>query len=256
MFASFGGIVSKEIGSNLRELAASRIYFGHHSVGDNMLSGLELIAAEEGVSGIHVVDLDSTSDPELPGAFFAHSRVGRNMDPKSKVDDFARRLRGGLPAKPDLAFMKFCYVDLDPNSDVPEIFDYYRSTLDRLGAEFPDVRLPHATIPLMTRQLGLKNRIKLLLGRDLWRDEANIKRWEFNDLLRRTHDESRIIDVARAESTNADGTRERFAKAGKEYYSLSPAYTDDGGHLNETGQRRVAAEMLRVLAGALQEQSE
>jgi len=252
MIASLGGIVSEDIGSKLRTLAASRIYFGHHSVGDSMLSGLELIAVENGVSSIHIVDLDSASDPELPGAFFAHSRVGRNMDPKSKVDDFARRLRGGLPAKPDLAFMKLCYVDLDPNSDVPGIFDYYRSTLDQLGADSPAVSLVHATVPLMTRQLGLKNRIKLLLGRDLWRDEANIKRWRFNDLLRRTYDEGRIIDIARAESTHADGTRERFAKDGKEYCSLSPAYTDDGGHLNETGQRRVATEMLRVLAGNLQ----
>jgi hypothetical protein len=245
-------VVSEDIGADLRELARSRIYFGRHSVGRNMLSGLELLAAEHGIDGIHVVDLDAES--AVGDTFLVHSRIGENMSPRTKVDGFARRLRGGLPAKPDVAFMKFCYVDFDPNSDVPALFDYYRSTLDRLGEELPDMRLLHATVPLMARERDVKSRIKLLLGRPLWGDEANGKRQEFNELLAQTYDADLIVDIARAESTHPDGTREQFEKNGRVYYSLNPAYTTDGGHLNEAGQRRVAAEMVRVLARNLRQE--
>jgi hypothetical protein len=239
-------IVSEDIGSDLRELAQSRIYFGRHSVGRNILSGLELLAEEYGIKEIHIVELDV--EHQLPATFFAHSRVGENLQPKSKVDDFVRRIRAGLPVRPDVAFMKFCYVDFDPQTNVRELFDYYGSALDQLSQEFPDVDFLHATVPLMTRKLGPKERLKLLLGRTLWGDEANAKRGEFNDLLRRSYDPSRIIDIARVESTNPDETQEQFTMGSEQHDALSPAYTNDGGHLNEAGQRKVAAEMIRVLA--------
>jgi len=238
--------VNEEIGSDLRELAQSRIYFGRHSVGRNILSGLGQLAAEHGVDGIHIVDLDS--EEHLPDAFLAHSRVGENLDPKSKIDDFAARMRGGLPVKPDVAMMKFCYVDFNPDTNVRELFDYYRSTLDQLSTEFPDVRFLHATVPLMTREIGLKERIKLLLGQTLWGDDSNIKREEFSGLLRQTYDQNRVVEIARVESTNPDGTQEQFTIDGEPHPSLSPAYTTDGGHLNVAGQRQVAAHMVRVLA--------
>jgi hypothetical protein len=239
-------VVSEDIGSDLRELAQSRIYFGRHSVGRNILSGLELLAEEHGAEDIHIVELDI--EDQLPATFFAHSRVGENRHPKDKVDDFARRIRGGLPVKPDVAFMKFCYVDIDPHTNVRELFDYYRSALDGLSEEFPDVDFVHATVPLMTRNLGPKERLKLLLGQKLWGDEANARREQFNGLLRQNYDQSRIIDIARVESMNPDETQEQFTMDGEQHPALSPAYTNDGGHLNEAGQRKVAAEMIRVLA--------
>jgi hypothetical protein len=221
-----------------------------------MLSGLRLIAAEHGVRGIQIVSVDSPPQSELPEAFFAHSRVGANEDPISKVEEFVRRMRGGFPGEPAVAFMKFCYVDFDPYTKVPELFAYYRSTIDQLTKELPAVRLVHATVPLMTRDLSVKNRIRLLLGRTPWRDGANIRRHEFNELLRQSYDPSRIIHIARVESTSPNGAREDFTNHGRQYFSLSPAYTNDGGHLNEGGQRRVAAEMIRVLARNLRQREQ
>ena len=34
----------------------------------------------------------------------------------------------------------------------------------------------------------------------------------------------------------------------KIYYSMAPEYTTDGGHLNETGRKRVAEQLLIFLA--------
>jgi hypothetical protein len=239
-------IVSEDMGSDLRELAQSRIYFGRHSVGRNILSGLELLAEENGVEDLHLVELDV--EDRLPDTFFAHSRIGENRHPKGKVDGFVAQLRGGLPARPDLALMKFCYVDIEADTNVRELFDYYRSALDGLVEEFPEVDFVHATVPLKSRKLGPKERLKLLLGRTLWGDEANVRREKFNDLLRESYDPSRIVDIARIESMNPDGTPVRFTLDGEQHPAMSPAYTYDGGHLNETGQRKVAVELLRVLA--------
>jgi hypothetical protein len=144
--------------------------------------------------------------------------------------------------------MKFCYVDFEPDTDASDLFSHYRSTMSRLSEQHPDVRFLHTTVPLMTRERRIKDRIRLLLGMPVWEDDANAKRHEFNQLVRETYDSDLIIDVAVEESTRPDGTRQQYTKNDQTYYSLVPAYTTDGGHLNDIGQRKVAAEMVRVIA--------
>ncbi len=137
-----GMFVYEDIALDLRELAQSRIYFGRHSVGRNMLSGVEQLAAQHGVDEIRLVELDRES--QLPsGSFFAHSQIGENGEPEGKIDGFAHRIRSGLPIEPSVALMKLCYVDLDPSTNVGKLFGYYRSTLDALSAEFADVHFVH-----------------------------------------------------------------------------------------------------------------
>jgi hypothetical protein len=241
-----GSSVGGNLPSDLRAVARARVYFGHHSLGANMLDGLRRIAAEEGIDDIRLVELDR--EPAPSDAFFAHSAVGENGDPRSKIDEFVEKVGEGLPTEPDIAFMKFCYVDFRPDTAADDLFAYYRSTLSRLGKEHPHVRFLHTTVPLVARTLRVKDRIRLLLGMPVWEDDANTKRHEFNRLIQQTYDDDLIIDVAGQESTRSDGTRQQYTKDGRTYYSLDPAYTTDGGHLNEVGKRRVAAEMVRVIA--------
>ena len=231
---------------DLRAVARARVYFGHHSVGANMLDGLRQIAAEEGIDAIHLVQLGR--EPVPSGAFFAHSGVGKNKDPMSKIDEFADRIHGGLPAEPDIAFMKLCYVDFAPDTDASELFSHYQSTMNRLSEEHPNVRFLHTTVPLQTRKLRIKDRIRLLFDMPVWVDDSNVTRHEYNRLVRETYDKDLIIDVADQESTRPDGTRQQYAKDGKTFHSLVPAYTYDGGHLNDVGKRKIAAEMVRVIA--------
>lgn len=63
--------------------------------------------------------------------------------------------------------------------------------------------------------------------------------------------EDLVFDIALIESTGPDGGRERFFKNGTAYYSMSPRYTDDGGHLNRLGQRVAASELTLFLANVL-----
>jgi hypothetical protein len=49
-------------------------------------------------------------------------------------------------------------------------------------------------------------------------------------------------------TTFPDGRRSTFTKAGETYYSMAPEYTYDDGHLNETGRKRIAEQLLVLLA--------
>lgn len=57
-----------------------------------------------------------------------------------------------------------------------------------------------------------------------------------------------IFDLAKIESTYSDGSRETFTAQGQTYYSLIPDYTDDGGHLNEAGRKKVSEQLLLFLS--------
>jgi len=57
-----------------------------------------------------------------------------------------------------------------------------------------------------------------------------------------------ILDIAKIESTRPDDTRRAFSLNGRTYYSMAPEYTTDGGHLNETGRKKVAEQLLISLA--------
>jgi lysophospholipase L1-like esterase len=56
-----------------------------------------------------------------------------------------------------------------------------------------------------------------------------------------------FFDIAEVESTTPDGNRESFPRNGHTYYSLASLYTDDGGHLNKTGRKKVSEQLLLLL---------
>jgi hypothetical protein len=241
--------MSQDIAARLRTLASGRIYFGHHSVGKDMLEGLVRLAREHGVRDLRLTAPDAKSPPT--GGLLTHGRVGQNGDPGSKLDGFAQCLRDGLAPPPQIAFMKFCFVDFNPSTDVTWVFERYRRTLEDLSGEFPQVSFLHVTVPLRARSLGFKNRLRLLLGKRVWEDDSNAKRDDFNQALRQTYGESAIIDIARVGSTKADGSREYFSRGDRKIPCLTPGLTHDGGHLNEDGQRAAAEELVRVVAAQL-----
>lgn len=234
---------------DLATVGDARIFFGHQSVGRNVMQGLEDLQNDLGTARITVLEMGETA-PDLPDAFLLHSRVGENTQPASKCDDFKRQV-GALAGRIDYALLKFCYIDIDENSDVDAIFGYYRRTLDDLKARHPDITFVHVTSPLRHTASGPGVWIREIMGKPNRSKLANIKRNEFNEHLRSTYAGDPIFDIAASESTYPDGRRESFVKDGKTYYSLIGAYTHDGGHLNETGRRYVAADMMQALAGVI-----
>lgn len=251
-----GGAVREELvqGASLREvpdpawreLAAKRLFFGHQSVGDNIMEGVgDLVRAEPRI-GLRVQAGESAPDG---GGVFAHERIGRNGDPGLKTDEFARLIEGPLRGRVDVAFHKYCYADLSETTDVPAVFGHYQKTMTRLRAEFPEVLFVHVTSPLVRVQSGPKAALKLLLGRSPGRYEGDFARERFNQLMRDAYrGREPLFDLAAIESTHPDGRREAIRSGSRSGYALVPAYTTDNSHLNELGRRRVAEELLVFLA--------
>ena len=227
-------------------LAAKRVYFGHQSVGANIMEGVADLVAAEPRLGLRVVT--DAAALEAGGAFL-HGPVGRNGDPGGKTDDFAARLDGPLAGRVDVAFHKYCYVDVTAASDVPALFERYRAGMARLAAAHPHVVFVHVTAPLVTVPGGAAAGVKRLLGRTPGRAADDLARERFNQLMREAYaGREPLFDLAAVESTRPDGSREAIAAGGARAYALVPAYASDGSHLNEAGRRRVAEALLVFLA--------
>ena len=230
-----------------QKLSQKKIYFGHQSVGNNILDGIKDVMKQTPQIKVNIIELSKLNDFDKP--FFAHSGVGKNEDPRSKCEDFADIMDKKIAEKADIAFFKFCYVDVVPNTDVNKLFSSYKETLSSLKEKYPKVTFVHVTVPLTAAQTGPKAFIKKIIGRPIGGYEDNIKREQFNTLIIKEYEgKDPIFDLARIESTAPDGSRAVFEKDGKTFPRMVPAYTDDGGHLNEQGRKVVAEQFLIFLS--------
>ncbi|HUQ74285.1 MAG TPA: SGNH/GDSL hydrolase family protein [Burkholderiales bacterium] len=236
----------RSLHDELARIAGERIYFAHQSVGGNILEGLQELSA---AAGVPVRIMEAPSASKLGGPGVGHIFVAENGDPLLKLRNFKSALGAGSHA--DLALIKFCYVDIDAATDPRALFEQYRKTIDELRAANPRTTLVHVTLPLTTVQTGPKAWIKRALGRAPNGTVGNVKREEYNTLLRRAYSgREPIFDLARVESIDADGTQAKVDWNGAVAPAMVPAYTDDGGHLNRSGRLRAARELVRVLAAA------
>ncbi len=205
------------------------VYFGHQSVGANMLEGLKLLARQKPQRYRLVVRPEPSrfslsalyrrfsGDPHKQSGieqFF----VGRNGEPEGKIADFSRRMAGeGRTA--DVAMMKLCFVDFqDPKTDPARLFADYRTGMERLEKSHPKVRFVWWTVPLMSGGNHLRN--------------------AYNRLIRTyaaTHDKP-LYDIADIESHDLQG-RQVMHDGEPVMYA---GYTQDGGHLTTEGKLRAA----------------
>ena len=236
------------------KLSQKKIYFGHQSVGFNIIYGVKDLIKENPQVKLNIVETADQADFNY--GLFAHSKVGKNTDPRSKIDAFANILDKGIGKKADIAFFKFCYVDVRTGTEVRNVFNDYKNIISKLMKAYPDTKFVHITVPLTSKPTGLqglvrsaKNAIKKIIGRPVFDYHDNIKRSLFNEMLIQEYDgKAPIFDLAKIESTFPDGTRCSFTKNRKTYYSMVPEYTYDGGHLNETGRKKAAEQLLILLA--------
>ncbi len=230
----------------LRDVASKRIVFGHQSVGNNIIEGLSLIMSGFSDNPMRLVLGYEIANFEKP--VFAHFLVGTNGDAIAKILAFKKVLQDGVGDKVDVAFFKFCFVDIDSKTDLKKVFKVYVNTFDELSAAFPRVTFLHCTVPLTSVQTGVKPWIYKLLGKELWGERDNVKREEFNTLLR-THYGNRVFDLAYFESSTHSISRVTGMLKGQRYYSLNSVYTYDGGHLNDVGKQIIAEKLVEFLYG-------
>jgi hypothetical protein len=199
---------------------------------------------------LNIVKTANTSD--FNNGVFAHSPIGNNKQPQSKVDAFVDKIKNGIGEKADAAALKFCYIDFHGQTDSAMVFEGYQNGIEDIKKKYPSLKVIHMTVPLLKIQSGPKAWIKMIIGKPLKGVNDNIKRLEYNALLMKTFGGTDpIFDISEAESTYPDGKRETFNKGGKTYYAMVPSYTNDGGHLNETGKRAVAEKFLLFLINNL-----
>ncbi len=232
--------------SQWQELSAKRIFFGHQSVGFNIVEGLNDILQKNPQTRVKVVE---TSDPKtFDEPLFAHAPIGKNYDPKSKVDAFVEIMDHGLGNKADVAFFKFCYVDIMAGADVQKVFDYYVEKMEYLKQKYTKTKFIHVTVPLTGIQTGPKALIKRLIGRSPDGYSDDVKRNQYNDLLRMHYSgKEPVFDLAKAESLRPDGKYATFSQDGKKFDYLPQEYTSYGGHLNKKGMQRAAQDLLLLL---------
>ena len=228
------------------KLASKTIYFGHQSVGSNMVEGMTQVMQEHPQVKLSIKEAQGVQD--LNGPVFAHSAIGKNRDPHSKISDFKSKMQSGMGEQVDIALFKFCYIDINGNTDINAMFEEYASAMDELQREYPNVTFVHSTVPLEVAGSPLKNKIKKLIGKPLYQQEANMKRNQFNHLLLDKYSgQSPVFDLAGYESTSGSGKRTGFKAGDDTYFTLNPEYSSDGSHLNSKGQTAIAKEFLIFL---------
>jgi lysophospholipase L1-like esterase len=232
----------------VRSLLGKKIFFGHQSVGDNLVQGIRDLMATDPRLQIHIV---TSAEPQtVAGAAFVEAHIGVNRNPGSKAAAFSEVLDKGFGKQGGIALYKYCYIDFNSTTDVSQVFDNYQKSVGELKRKYPLLILVHSTVPLTTEEQSarVKDRMKTTLRRMLGRD-PNVKRNQFNRLLKQAYGgKGPIFDIAEIESTHSDGSRSYFSRGGLKIYTLAPEFTTDGGHLNEAGRRAGAEQLLALLA--------
>lgn len=237
--------------AEIRRLQSKVIYFGHQSVGNNIVHGLESILKT--TPDINLSILEAQELDKISTGVFAHSRVGENFNPKAKDNDFTNIINM-LSSKVNLdcAFYKYCYIDIRSDTDIYELFSHYNENYQRLRKLHPEITFIHITTPITVVQKGLRAWVKKIIGRPIGGYADNIKRNDFNDLMRSEYYETELVfDLARLESTHQNGNRELFRSGNARYEALVPEYASDGRHLNLSGSEYIARELLNYLAEIL-----
>lgn len=234
--------------ADLDQLRTIKVFFGHQSVGNNIIAGLQDLLGE---SGAPLPRIRETSNPAdfSTEPLIAHGKVGENTKPLTKIEDFVRIMSMGVGDKVDVAFFKFCYIDLVVGDDPDALFARYRDAMERLEAQFPATRFVHFTMPLRVVQSGPRAWVKRIIGRPIGGYADNVVRNRFNTLVRSAfRGKEALFDLALLESTGPGGSRCTFLADGVANEALCPEYTADGGHLNQSGRRIVAGELLKHIA--------
>jgi hypothetical protein len=228
--------------TKLDELSRIKIFFGHKSVGQNILDGMKELAP------IQINRIKNPEDRIKQG--INHTYIGENSNPISKINDFKRYMDNGLGDNVDIAFFKLCYVDIDSNTDIQSLFKKYKDTMDYLKISYPDTTFFHVTTPLVAEQKGsIKSTVKRFFRMPIWGIHDNIKREEYNNILRDEYAGTELVfDLAYFESIELDGKRITYTFDGSKYYTLASSITNDGGHLNEAGKKFIAEQFLIFLA--------
>jgi lysophospholipase L1-like esterase len=221
------------------------VFFGHQSVGADIIRGLSELPDIERRIGPRICDRHhiETDRPAADAAWLLiHACVGRNREPLSKLDEFERLVREEFAANVDVALLKFCYIDITAATQVPELFQSYITRMAALADAVPHIRIAHVTVPLRRVQPGWRAALGRALGRADPEVAHNRAREDFNGRLREAVSPASLFDLAAIESQ-----RQENGSSDTSPRSLRADWTNDGGHLNARGRKLAARAFLQYL---------
>ncbi len=227
-------------------LAERQVFFGHQSVGGNLVDGLATTLRAH--PGIRLTIQETKEFGTVDAPAFRHAAVGRNYHPIEKLDEFAR-IVAAAPAEADpLAMVKLCYVDVETNPDADALFAEYQRRIAAIRAQAPHLTIVHVTMPLTIIENWKGRLVTTVLRRPSARGH-NAVRHRYNELLRAAYaGKEPLFDIAELESTRSDGTRAAFRFRGETIPMLAPEHASDGAHLTPAAAARFAEQLLVTLA--------
>jgi hypothetical protein len=205
----------------LAPAASLRMLMRHASVGDGINWGLDCLAGSKPTQSICA--------GFSPGKYDRskwHLENRGNPGSKAKVDDLVTQTESRA-GDFDVFMMKFCYIDA-LGSNQPD-WQYYRSLMEQLEADYPDKVFVWWTIPL-TRD-GQS-------GTDLFNAQVRAYCAANGKVL---------FDIANIECHDPNGTKLTNA-AGNEVISQNYTKEIHAGHLNRPGRVRVASALWHLMA--------
>lgn len=245
-----GASTERELGSSWRTFATTPVYFGHQSVGGNIVSGLREMNDSGAVPALTIARSRERASVGATG--FVEFLIGENGRPESKIADFAAALEQIGDTSAAVAMFKYCYLDITAETNVDALFARHRDAVRAMRRKHPNLTFVHVTVPLTAVESGPRYIAKRLLGKPTMRD-SNARRNEFNALLRSEYADEPMFDLARIESTRPDGSRAFTRNGADTVHTLAAEFTDDGGHLNSTGRSVAARELVAVVARTVTE---
>lgn len=227
-------------------LADRRLFFGHQSVGGNILDGVAEVLRDHPEIPLRVIE---TADPAaMRGPGLYHARIGKNGEPETKLASFKQIAAAGM-GEGGTAMVKYCYVDVTGRTDPVALFESYRREVDSLRAAHPGLTIVHVTLPLETDWGEYFHWKRVIRGQLTTHRELNFLRQRYNERLRETYGgREPVFDLAHLQSIGADGKVRTVRYRRTRVPILAREWTYDGGHLNEAGRRRIAEAFLATLA--------
>ena len=236
------------IEQQLALLVNYQIWFGHQSVGNNIMHGtngdntntaglayyINLYPAA-GITNVY----EPSSISQIPAGTFGDGHIGSNQAPSGKITAFQNGVITTFGGNLDYAFMKFCWYDFGWNgsevtteAQADSLFTSYQNMVSSITSGCSTILL-HCTVPLTYRAL----------------DAYNSLREYYNDKVRTAYSlTGRLFDIADWQSRDVDGNQVLYNNV-RELNSIWNA--GDGGHMNADGCNMMAKKLLNLFESIL-----
>jgi len=226
------------------EIKLTSWFFAHASVGNNLLRGIEgLKGADPDLFQLSVSRTgEYPPDDTESGVIYEIDRG--NPGALAKIELFETYLaQNGWGLKVGAAVSKFCYIDdVKPDQTLTAaenqqaartLASDYVNSMENLESRFPAVSFVYTTMPVTRDDLA-----------------GNYMRLLFNNEVRGycAKNQKILFDIADIESHDQGGKARTGTYEQVPVEMLVFAYTNDGGHLSDRGQKQLAKGWYAVAA--------